>query len=190
MSDADQLLIEECLKGKRTAQSKLYKRYAPALLALCMRYARNKEEAEDVLQEGFIKVFTNIRNFRGDGSFEGWLKRIMINTAITHNKQTFKHQFHADIDDIEETHLVNEEEQINENTIKLPPGKLLEMIQHLPSGYNMVFNLYVFDQYTHKEIADILGISVNTSKSQLSKARRYLTTRITKITGDRKIELD
>ncbi len=190
MSDADQLIIEDCIKGKRTAQNKLYKKFAPALLGLCLRYARSREEAEDVLQEGFIKVFSNIGNFRSEGSFEGWMKRIMINTAITHNKQTLKHQFHTDIDEIEETHLVNEEEQINENAIKFPQGKLLEMIQKLPEGYNMVFNLYVFEHYTHKEIAEILGISINTSKSQLSKARKYLTTRIAKITGDRKIELE
>ena len=188
MSDADQLIIEDCIKGKRTAQSKLYKKFAPSLLALCMRYARSREEAEDILQEGFIKVFSNISNFRREGSFEGWMKRIMINTAITHNKQTLKHQYHADIDEIEETHLVNEEEII-ENVVKFPPDKLLEMIQKLPGGYNMVFNLYVFENYTHKEIAEILGISINTSKSQLSKARKYLTTRIAKITGDQKIEL-
>jgi RNA polymerase sigma-70 factor (ECF subfamily) len=186
MSDADQLIVEDCKKGKRDAQNKLYKKFAPALLALCMRYARSREEAEDILQEGFIKVFLNIGNFRSEGSFEGWMKRIMINTAITHNKQTLKHQFHSDIDDIEETHLVEEIEQNEENKIKISTGKLMEMIQQLPAGYKMVFNLYVFDQYTHKEIAEMLGVSVNTSKSQLSKARRLLTSRIIKNTSNPK----
>ena len=188
MSDADQIIIEDCKKGKRDAQNKLYKKFAPSLLSLCMRYARNREEAEDVLQEGFIKVFLNIMNFRGEGSFEGWMKRIMVNTAITHNKQTLKHHFHADISEIEETHLVEEEEKTEENIVKIPTGKLLEMIQQLPVGYNTVFNLYVFENYTHKEIADLLGVSVNTSKSQLSKARKHLTSRIAKITGNSKLE--
>jgi len=190
MSDAEQIIIEDCIKGKRHAQNKLYKKFAPALFGLCLRYARSREEAEDILQEGFIKIFSNIRNFRGEGSFEGWMKRIMVNTAITHNKQTLKHQYHADIVTIEESHLIDEVEQKDENTIKIPADKLLEMIQNLPEGYKMVFNLYVFEQYTHKEIADIIGVSVNTSKSQLSKARKLLTTRIAKITGNQKISID
>lgn len=166
----------------------LYSLYAPTMLGICMRYARNKSEAEDILQDGFVKIFTNLKTFRGDGSFEGWLKRIMVNTAITHNKQSMKHQYHTDIDAIEETLLVDEEENNNElANIKLPQETLINMIQNLPEGYRTVFNLYVFENYSHKEIADMMNISVNTSKSQLSKARRNLVSKITQLTGITKI---
>jgi RNA polymerase sigma-70 factor (ECF subfamily) len=151
-----------------------------------MRYAKNKDEAEDILQEGFIKVFLNIEGFRREGSFEGWVKRIMINTAITHNKQNLKHQYQTDISEIEESHIV-EELKNDDDAVKLPRAKLMETIQTLPEGYKMVFNLYVFEKYTHKEIAKMLRISDNTSKSQLSKARRLLATKIADITGSTKI---
>jgi RNA polymerase sigma factor (sigma-70 family) len=180
MTEADIKIIEGCIKGKRPAQSKLYNSYAPLLFGICMRYARNKDEAEDILQEGFIKIFSSIKGFRGEGSFEGWLKRIIVNTAITHNKQSLKHQFHADIDEIEETKIKTDEaEEIP--MMKVPQATLMNLIQKLPEGYKMVFNLYVFEQYTHKEIADFLGVSVNTSKSQLMKARRVLTGKINQI---------
>lgn len=180
MTEADLKIIEGCIKGKRRAQNKLYNMYAPLLFGICLRYARNKDEAEDILQEGFIKIFSSIRGFRGEGSFEGWLKRIIVNTAITHNKQSLKHQFHADIDEIEEIKIVADEaEEIP--MMKVPQATLMSLIQKLPEGYKMVFNLYVFEQYTHKEIADFLGVSVNTSKSQLMKARRVLAGRINQI---------
>lgn len=189
MSEADQKIIEGCIKGKRRDQNRLYTKYAPALLGVCMRYSRNKDEAEDILQEGFIKIFMNIKSYRGEGSFEGWMKRIMVNTAITHNKQTLKHQYHTDIDEIEETHEIRAGGSHEPAGTQLPKEKLMNIIQNLPEGYKMVFNLYVFEQYTHKEIAQILGISENTSKSQLSKARKLLTSRIKKITGNEKITI-
>ncbi len=186
MPQADQKIIEGCIIGRRHAQSQLYSKYAPTMLGICMRYARNKSEAHDILQDGFIKIFTNLKNFRGEGSFEGWLKRIMVNTAITHNKQSIKHQFHTDIDAIEETLLIDEDETKLEN-IKLPQETLINMIQNLPEGYRTVFNLYAFENLSHKEISDMLDISVNTSKSQLSKARRHLVSKITQLTGITKI---
>jgi len=188
MSDGDKNIIDDCIDGKRHAQNKLYKKYASAMLGLCLRYAKNKDEAEDILQEGFIKVFLNIKGFRREGSFEGWIKRIMINTAITHNKQNLKHQYQTDINEIEESH-VFEELKKDDDTIKLSRGKLMEIIQSLPNGYKMVFNLYIFEQYTHKEIGEMLGISDNTSKSQLSKARRLLSQKIAEVTGSTNIEI-
>lgn len=187
MPQADQKIIEGCIKGKRHAQSMLYAKYAPTMLGICMRYARNKSEAEDILQDGFLKVFINLKTFRGEGSFEGWLKRIMVNTAITHNKQSMKHQYHTDIDVIEEKLLVDENENDELTNIKLPQETLINMIQNLPEGYRTVFNLYVFENFTHKEISEMLDISVNTSKSQLSKARRNLVSKITQLTGITKI---
>jgi RNA polymerase sigma factor (sigma-70 family) len=186
MTEADFKIIEGCIKGKRRAQNKLYGKYAPMLLGICLRYARNKDEAEDILQEGFIKIFSSISGFRGEGSFEGWLKRIIVNTAITHNKQSLKHQFHADIEEIEETKIkFGDMEEIP--LIKIPQATLMNLIQKLPDGYKMVFNLYVFEQYTHQEIADFLGVSVNTSKSQLMKARRTLIGKINQIIEKRNI---
>lgn len=189
MSQVDKKIIEGCIKGKRHAQNELYKKYASLMLGICLRYAKNKEEAEDIVQEGFIKVFINIKGFRSEGSFEGWMKRIMINTAITHIKQNLKHQYHTDIEEIEEIHVISEEKQDDDSVVKIPQAKLMSIIQSLPEGYKMVFNLYVFEQLTHKEIAEMLGVSINTSKSQLSKARKLLSTKIALITGNKKIAL-
>ncbi|HPR57273.1 MAG TPA: RNA polymerase sigma factor [Bacteroidales bacterium] len=181
MTEVDLNIIEGCIHGKRHAQNKLFKRYAPILLGICMRYARNKTEAEDILQESFIKIYSGISGFRGEGSFEGWLKRIVVNTAITHNKQFFKHYFHSDIEEIDETQIEHEEQTKELPLVKIPQARLMAMIQKLPEGYRTVFNLYVFEQYSHQEIADFMGISVNTSKSQLMKARRVLIKQINQI---------
>jgi len=189
MSEGEKKIIEDCIDGKRHAQNKLYTKYAPSMLGLCMRYARNKEEAEDILQEAFIKVFLNINRFRAEGSFEGWMKRIMINTAITHKKQNLKHQYQTDINEIEEIYIADEGSQNDESAVKLPQAKLMSIIQSLPDGYKTVFNLYVFEKYTHKEIAEMLDISDNTSKSQLSKARRLLTTKIEQVNGSKNITI-
>lgn len=181
MTEAEQKIIEGCIKGRRSAQNKLYSKYAPTLLGICMRYARNKSEAEDILQEGFIKIFSNISGFRGEGSFEGWLKRIIVNTAITHNKKSLKFDHHLDIDTTDESTIIQEEVTEELPQMKIPQAVLMQLIQKLPDGYRTVFNLYVFEQYSHQEIADVLGISVNTSKSQLMKARRYLIARINEL---------
>jgi RNA polymerase sigma-70 factor (ECF subfamily) len=189
MSEVDTKIIEGVSKGKRHAQNMLFKKYAPIMLGICMRYAKDKNEAEDMVQEGFIKIFTKIGDFRGDGSFEGWMKRVMVNTAITYFKKNQKHQYHTDIDEIDETisHDDGDEEEIG--VVNLPKQRLMELIQSMPEGYRMVFNLYVFEQYSHKDIADTLNISVNTSKSQLSKARRMLISKITRLTGTEQIAI-
>ncbi len=139
------------------------------MLGVCIRYSRNKEEAEDVLMEGFMTVYTKIKDYRSTGSFEGWIRRIMINTAINHYRSNLKHAYHYDLDDF------------SDEISSAPPAdtrydkeKLLKLIQDLPDGYRMVFNLYAMEGYSHKEIAEMLNISVNTSKSQLSKARKFL----------------
>jgi RNA polymerase sigma factor (sigma-70 family) len=189
MSQIDKKILEGCRKGKRHAQNQLYNKFAPSMLGICLRYAKSRDEAEDMMQEGFIKIFTNIEGFRGDGSFEGWMKRIMINTAITYYKKNLKHQYHSDIDEIDEKYSQGDNEDDTIEEVKIPREQLMGLIQGLPEGYRMVFNLYVFEQYSHKDIAELLGVSVNTSKSQLSKARRFLISRITKITGTKKIAI-
>lgn len=168
----DQEILEGCKSGERSAFGLLYEKYASTMLAICMRYCKRREEAEDVLHEGFIKVFSNVNKFRGEGSFEGWIKRIMINTSLSHYHAHLKHHFKSGTEDMENMPADYEEEGVYNNAPSR--SELLTLIQQLPDGYRFVFNMYVFEDFSHKEIAGQLGISVNTSKSQLAKARRQL----------------
>ena len=182
----DNQIIRGCRKHKRTAQEALYEKYAPVLRGICLRYSRNKTEAEDLLQDGFIKIFLNINKFSGKGSFGGWLKRIMVNTAITQFK---KNKYHYNIDEINELEFADNKEDDNEQKdIKsiilngdLSKEDLLNVVNKLPEGFKMVFNLYVIENYSHKEIAKTLKISVNTSKSQLSRARKLIQKKLYEI---------
>ena len=169
----DDAIIEGCMAGKRSAQSALYRKYASVMLAVCLRYARDRDEAEDILQEAFMKIFTNISSYRREGSFEGWMKRIMINHALNYFRKNRKMPFLADIEEIDETDILDSREQ-SADLAPVSAEKLTALIQMLPPGYRMVFNLYVFEEYSHKEIAGMLNISENTSKTQLLKARRML----------------
>jgi RNA polymerase sigma factor (sigma-70 family) len=172
----DQSIIEGCIAGKRKAQSQLYDKFSAGMLGICLRYCKNLEDAEDVLQEGFIKVFRSIQTFRGESSIGAWIKRIMINTAITHIKKQISigNMMTEMIDSIEMEESENEEIVL----AHIDPQKLLGFIQELPEGYRTVLNLYVFEGYTHKEIAESLSISESTSKTQLFKARKYLRNKI------------
>ena len=181
-------ILKGCREGKRSAQKQLYEKYASAMLAICLRYAKNRDEAEDLIQEGFLKIFQNINTFRNHGSLEGWIKRIMINHALNHYKKNRKMPFTEDVEYINETEILyfNEEAENNE---PVPPETLLAMIQSLPEGYRMVFNLYVFEEYSHKEIAETMNFSENTSKTQLMKARRQLQKKIIEYTNLNEIAL-
>jgi RNA polymerase sigma factor (sigma-70 family) len=169
----DDSILEGCIAGKRDAQYQLYRKFASSMLAVCFRYAKNRDEAEDFLQEGFLKVFQNIASFRKEGSFEGWMKRIMINHALNEIKKNRKMPFHEDIGTINETEIMDQNEAKGTQE-PVPAAVLLEMIHSLPEGYRVVFSLYVLEEYSHKEIAESLSISENTSKTQLLKARRTL----------------
>jgi RNA polymerase sigma-70 factor (ECF subfamily) len=173
----DDSIIEGCAAGKRSAQSALFNRYAPAMLAVCMRYARDREEAEDILQEAFLKIFRYISTFRKEGSFEGWMKRVMINHALNHYRKRRKMPFLEDIDAINETDILDREDPDAPHA-PISAEKLTTLIQKLPPGYRMVFNMYVFEEFSHKEISMELNISENTSKTQLLKARRMLRKKI------------
>ena len=181
----DDKLLELCKKGERAAQEKLFSIYSPNMLGICIRYAKNLHEAEDVMQEGFIKIFTNIDGFRGDGSFEGWMKRIMINTSLNHYYKAKKSNFETSFDGIRESKIVSEDEEIPIS--RFSQEEMIDAIKLLPHGYKQVFNMYVFDNYKHREIAELLNISVNTSKSQLSKARNFLKNILLKIEKEIKI---
>ncbi|MEO1436412.1 MAG: sigma-70 family RNA polymerase sigma factor [Bacteroidota bacterium] len=161
-------LIDGCLSGNRSCQAALYKYFSPKMFGICLRYSKDYHNAEDILQEGFVKVFNNIDKYRGDGSFEGWIKRIFINTAIEHYRKSANHKGHAELENASF-------QQVSATAIQnLATQDLLKLIQKLSPGYKMVFNLYVIEGFSHKEIAGKLGISEGTSKSQLARARVIL----------------
>ena len=170
----DRELIERCLANDPKAQEFFYKRFSRRMYGMCLRFARNTLEADDILQEGFIKVFTYLKDFRQDGSLEGWIRRTIINTAINY--------YHSKENEWKETSIDKAEAYQNgsDDIIgKISAEDLLKIIQELPKGYRMVFNLYVIEGYNHQEIAEMLKISENTSKSQLSRARVALQERLT-----------
>jgi len=160
-------LIKACIEGKRSAQAHLYHLHSAKMFGICLRYANNYHSAEDILQDGFIKVFQNIDRFKGSGSFEGWLKRIFINTSIEHYRKQIK------IDDEPDGAVeVSDLEGIGHENLVVQD--MLNMIQTLSPGYRTVFNMYAIEGYSHKEIAEILNITEGTSKSQLARARMLL----------------
>ena len=166
ISDTD--LIEGCQREDRKMQHELYHRFAPKMYGVCLRYAGSVEEAEDILQEGFIKVFRKIGSFRGEGSFEGWIRRIFVNTAIEHFRRK---SYLQPITEREENTVETQYLSVLDN---LAEKDIINLVQQLSPGYRTVFNMYVVEGYTHKQIAEMLGISEGTSKSQLSRAKQIL----------------
>ncbi|MBN8782686.1 MAG: RNA polymerase sigma factor [Terrimonas ferruginea] len=161
-------LIRGCMEGDRRMQEEMYRRLSPRMYAVCLRYASNAEEAEDILQEGFIKVFKKLDSYRGDGSFEGWVRRIFVNTAIEHfRRKKYLQPVTEKEENTIEGKYVSVLDQLGEKDI-------LELIKQLSPGYRTVFNMYVVEGYSHKEIGEMLGISEGTSKSQLSRAKVIL----------------
>jgi RNA polymerase sigma factor (sigma-70 family) len=171
-------LMEGCKAGDRKMQELLYKQTSSKMLAICMRYAKDRMEAEDVLQTGYIKVFQKIKEYRGDGSFEGWIKKIMVNSAIESYR---KNLCTLNVVQIEEAH---EQPSTGFDFGRLGMQDLMRLIQNLADGYRVVFNMYVIEGYSHKEIAETLGISEGASKSQLSRARAILKVEIIKMEGN------
>lgn len=170
-------LLEGCKRGERKAQESLYKTMASRMMAVCLRYAKDTFEAEDILQMGFVKVFQKVSEFRGEGSFEGWIRRIMVNTAIESYRKNLRSLNVVDIDE------VYDQPQNTFDMSGLELKDLLNLVQELSNGYRMVFNMYVIEGYSHKEIAEQLGITEGASKSQLSRARAILKDKIIKMEG-------
>ncbi|HTA81386.1 MAG TPA: sigma-70 family RNA polymerase sigma factor [Bacteroidia bacterium] len=170
---SEEELIKGCLAGTWAFQQMLYKQYAAKMLTVCMRYTSKREEAEDILQEGFVLVFEKMAQFKKKGSFEGWIRKIMVNKAIEHYRKSVHVYPVMSIEDKENEAVSTEDILSNINATEL-----LKMIQELPPMYKMVFNLYVFEEMTHKEIAEQLGIAEGTSKSNLSDARGILKRKI------------
>ncbi len=166
---SDEEIVEGCLKGNRLFQKALFDRYSPRILAICMRYTNNTDEAYDILQDTFIKVFEKIISYKNEGSFEGWLKRICVNTALDHIRRNKMDKFTDDVDSVQ-FKLSSSQGTLDD----LLAEDLMEILKSLPVGYRTVFNMYVIDGYSHKEIADHLNITESTSKSQFSRARAIL----------------
>jgi RNA polymerase sigma-70 factor (ECF subfamily) len=163
-------IIEGCKKDDRRSQEELYRAFASAMLGVCMRYAKDQAEAEDILQEGFLKVFQNIKKYNGEGAFANWVKTIMVNTSISNYHKSKKHYHHEDIDEMDEKESRHDQTPENDYSAK----ELNNLLKRLPEGYRMVFNLYAIEGYKHKEIAEKLSIDVNTSKTQYLRARNWL----------------
>lgn len=179
--NSEEQIIKGCLEGRRKAYNMLFRQYAPLMMGVCMRYCKNRIDAEDVMQDGFIKVFSQIHKFRSEGSFEGWIKRIMIHTAIDNYKANLKHLFHEEVGEIEQSTLITDHEDQDEalpDHLSISREQLMKMVQELPDGYRMVFNLFALESFSHKDIASMLGITENTSKTQLLKARKTLRKKI------------
>lgn len=162
-------LIKKCASGNVLAQKTFYEKFAGKMMGVCLRYAKDYEEAEDVMQDAFIKIFGKLPNYKKKGSLEGWVRRIVVNTALDSYRKNKKHQQNVDVDSVgymleDKTFII---EELNAND-------LLAIIKTLPEGYQMVFNLFAIEGYSHKEIAERLGVTESTSKSQYSRAKKML----------------
>lgn len=164
-------LVVGCKREDPIFQRALYQRYYRLMFGVCLRYTDNQEDAQDILQEGFIKVFKHIHTFRGQGSFEGWIRRIMVHTSIEHYRRNSRY-FMVDIKE------AGPMEFDSEALAEMGREEILGLVQNLPVGYRTVFNLYVIEGYTHQEISLMLNISTGTSKSQLSRAKKLLQSQI------------
>lgn len=172
---SDHELIRGCLRGSAQCQRDLYERFAGKMYAVCLRYARTREDAADILQEGFLKVFTKLGQFQFQGSFEGWVRRVMVNTALrAYQKQRYDFE-QSGYERLPETAVDPDAVAI------LSEAELLKLVLNLPDGYRAVFNLVAIEGYSHAEAAELLGIQESTSRSQLTKARRHLEVEVGKL---------
>ena len=172
---SDKELISGCIDRKKRFQELLYGKFSPKMFAICLRYASDYHSAEDILQDGFMKVYKNIHKFRHEGSFEGWLRRIFVNTAIEHYRKSVSMYPILEVNN-------SNHDVIDDNTLEnLAAEDLMKMVQSLSPGYRTVFCLYVIEGYSHKDVANMLGISEGTSKSQLARSRYLLQKKINQL---------
>jgi RNA polymerase sigma-70 factor (ECF subfamily) len=175
----DEQLIKECIKKDIRAQRQLYEKYAPLMMSVCLRYVRDKDIAQNLLQDGFVKLFNKLHTYSGSGSFVGWMRKIFVNTALGHLRQNDALKYSIDIDtafDIES----EEESPVD----KISADELMKCIAELPSGFRTVFNMVAIEGYSHTEIAEQLGIQEGTSRSQYARARILLQQKILKLLKD------
>jgi RNA polymerase sigma-70 factor (ECF subfamily) len=181
ISDGD--LIRGCLSGDSRMQEALYNRFAPKMYAVCLRYSNNADDAQDLLQEGFVKIFKNLDRFRAEGSFEGWVRRVFVNTSIEHYRKKVNLTSTSE----------REEALIEDSSVnaldKLAEKDIIALVQQLSPGYRAVFNMYAIEGYSHKEIGTILGISEGTSKSQLARAKGILQKKVIEFLDEKRKSL-
>ncbi|MEJ6491162.1 MAG: RNA polymerase sigma factor [Flavobacteriales bacterium] len=169
-------IINNCKQGKHSAQQMLFDYLSPKMMTVCLRYLGNREEAEDVCQISFVKLFKNIHDFNKDGSFEGWVRRIFVNTSLDQIRKNKKTKYHMSVDD------VGDKLENNDFTLEqMAAEDILKLVKEMPTGYRTVFNMFAIEGYSHKEIADHLAITENTSKSQFKRARGYLMNSLEKL---------
>ena len=171
----DTSLVNECLKGNSRAQKALFDKFAPKMLSVCLGYMKNTEKAEDALQDGFIKVFVNLLNYNNSGVLEGWIRRIIVNTCLDELKKNKKLLLNVSVEEVE--YKLESNDFVQE---QMMADDLMKLIQDMPAGYRVIFNMFAIEGYAHQEIATQLGISESTSKSQYLRARAYLKNRIDK----------
>lgn len=165
-------LIDGCRRNERTAQKALYDLMAPKMLSVCCRYVKVRMEAEDILVTSFMKVFDRLDQFKNEGSFEGWIRKIVVNEALSYLRKNKNMYLETDLE------VADREADIRSLDTDLEAADLLKLVSELPTGYRMIFNLYAIDGYSHKEISEQIGITESTSKSQLSRARMHLQARL------------
>ena len=165
----DEELVKGCVSKNPAAQRQLFEKFSRKMMGICIRYAERREEAEDMLQNGFIRIFEKIETFRSEGSLEGWIRRIVVNESLTWLRKNKAMKMNVDIEDAK--YMISGSNTIGEN---INEKDLLKMIQSLPTGFRTVFNMYAIEGYSHKEIGEMLGISEGTSKSQYSRAKVHL----------------
>lgn len=163
-----EIILNQCKKNNKQAQASLYNWLAPKLLGLCVRYMQDRDEAEDVMQDSFVKIFTSLSTFKGQGSFEGWAKRIAANTALTALRKKNRIYFERNLQLVENIEIEVEEAQ------HLKMEFIIDCLDKLPTGYRAIINLYLIEEFSHKEIAEKLGIAESTSRSQFARARQVL----------------
>lgn len=172
----DTTLVTACLKGDPHAQKALFEKFAPKMFAVCLRYMGNSDDAQDALQDGFVKVFSKLSDFKNEGVLEGWIRRIIVNTCLDVIRKNQKTKLDVSISDVEY--------QLEYNDLGLQSlelEELMNLVQSMPNGYRVVFNMFAIEGYSHREIGEKLGINENTSKSQYLRARAFLRERIEKL---------
>ena len=169
----EQQLIEGCRKGERMAQKELYETYSRKMMGVCLRYASDRETARDLLQDGFVKVFTALDSYAGSGSFEGWMRKIFVNSALEHLRKTDILREAVDLDNTAE--LIQPDNSV---ISEMSAADLLQLVQELPPGFRTVFNLFAIEGYSHKEISEMLEITESTSRSQFTRAKQLLQRKV------------
>lgn len=176
ISNNESSLIQACIDGNRAAQQKLFEVYSPKMLGVAFRYANSKEEAEDMLQEGFIRVFQKLHTFRFQGSFEGWLRRIIVNTAINHIRKYQNLKYECEL---EEAYYIPAAS--SDAIASMYTREVINLLRELPLGYRTVLNLYAIEGYSHREIGEMLGIEESSSRSQYTRAKALLAKRLQRL---------